>query len=218
MSVSDNRTRAMTRRFLAWFLSALLLIVGVAIDQGGVARAQERAVRGVGRVPVSLLEGRNEFILRAPADRIAAIAARRGLTVIRPLDEHAHDVFLVSGPSRFGSRFDRLRESENPAHQRLVEEVQGDSDVRQFEVNALVVTPEVASGINLNGSTVSILDALSDRSTVDHFGAQVWNAYVNQPATSAIRLAGSHGAGTTGAGIVAIIDTGVDPHHPLLAG
>jgi thermitase len=217
MSVSDNRTRAMTRRFLAWFLPALL-IVGVAIDQGGVARAQERAVRGVGRVRVSLLEGRNEFILRAPADRVAAIAARRGLTVIRPLDEHAHDVFLVSGPSRFGSRFDRLRESDNPAHQRLVEDVQGDSDVRQFEVNALVVTPEVASGINLNGSTVSILDALSDRSTVDHFGAQVWNAYVNQPATSAIRLAGSHGAGTTGAEIVAIIDTGVDPHHPLLAG
>ena len=220
MSVPNNRfggAMAITWRRLAWFLPALL-IVGVAIEQGGVARAQERSVRGVGRVRVSLLEGRNEFILRAPADRIAGIAARRGLTVIRPLDEHAHDVFLVSGPSRFGSRFDRLRESDNPAHQRLVEDVQGDPDVRQFEVNALVVTPEVASGINLNGSTVSILDALSDRSIVDYFGAQVWNAYVNQPATSAIRLAGSHGAGTTGAEIVAIIDTGVDPHHPLLAG
>jgi len=220
MSVSYNRIRAMTRRRLAWFLPALL-IVGVAIENGGVARAQERqerSVRGVGRVRVSLLEGRNEFILRAPADRIAAIAARRGLTVIRPLDEHGHDVFLVSGPSRLGSRFDRLREADNPALQRLVDEVQGDADVAQFEVNALVVTPEVAAGLNLNGSTVSILDALSDRTVVDYFGGQVWNGYANQAATSAIRLAASHGAGATGAGIVAIIDTGVDPHHPLLAG
>jgi subtilisin family serine protease len=218
----------MTRRFLAWFLPALLLIVGVAIENGGVVRAQERdgrqdgqgrrSVRGVGRVRASLLEGRNEFILRAPADRIAAIAARRGLTVIRPLDEHAHDVFLVSGPSRFGSRFERLRDADKPAVEQLVNEVGDDADVAQFELNAVVVTPEIAAGFNLNGSTVSILDALSDRTVVDYFGGQVWNGYANQPATSAIRLAASHGAGTTGAGIVAVIDTGVDPHHPLLAG
>jgi len=209
----------MTRSRLRWLLPALV-ILAVAIEKGEVARAQqrqERFVRAVGRVPVSLIEGRNEFILHAPADRIAAIAARRGLTVIGPLDEHAHNVFLVSGPSRFGSRFDRLRQADESAVQQLVDDVQGDPDVAQFEVNALVITPEVAAGLNLNGSLVSILDALSDRTLVDYFGSQVWNGYVNQPATSAIRLAGSRGAGTTGAGIVAIIDTGVDPHHPLLA-
>src|SRR6188474_3193037 len=102
MSV-PNRIRAMTRSRLRWIVPALV-IVAAAIEKGEVARAQqrpERFVRAVGRVPVSLVEGRNEFILRAPANRIAAIAARRGLTVIRPLDEHAHNVFLVSGPSRF---------------------------------------------------------------------------------------------------------------------
>ena len=36
--------------------------------------------------------------------------------------------------------------------------------------------------------------------------------------TSAIRLAESHATAATGAGIVAIIDTGVDPEHPLLQG
>jgi subtilisin family serine protease len=220
MDVPKNRIRVMARCRLGRILPALL-IVAMAIENGEVARAQrrqERFVRAVGRIPVSLIEGRNEFILHAPADRIAAIATRRGLTVIRPLDEHAHNVFLVGGPSRFGSRFDRLQEADNPAVQQLVDEVLGDADVGQFEVNALVVTPELASDINLNGSTVSILDALSDRSIVEYFGGQAWNGYVNQPAMSAIHLAGSRGAGTTGAGIVAIIDTGVDPHHPLLAG
>src|SRR6185436_1148927 len=164
MGVATNQMRAMKRRRLAWFLPAVLLIAGVAIEQGEVASAQERqerSIRGVGRVRRSFLEGRNEFILHAPANRIAAIAARRGLTVIRPLDEHAHNVFLVSGPSRFGSRFDKLRDADNFAVQRLVDDVQGDPDVAQFEVNAVVVTPEVASGVDLNGSMVSILDALA---------------------------------------------------------
>src|SRR6185436_19940164 len=156
MGVATNQMRAMKRRRLAWFLPAVLLIAGVAIEQGEVASAQERqerSIRGVGRVRRSFLEGRNEFILRAPADRIAAIAARRGLTVIRPLDEHRHDVFLVSGPSRFGSRFDRLRETDKAAVQQLIDDVGDDADVGDFEANSLVLTPELSSALNLNGST-----------------------------------------------------------------
>jgi subtilisin family serine protease len=219
MRVSKNRIHPMTRRRLAWLLSALLT-GAVTTQTGQVASAQEpqqRFVPAVGKIPVSLIEGRNEFILHASVDRIPAIAARRGLTLIRPLDEHAHDVFLVSA-NLFGSRFDKLREADNPDVQRLVDDVQGDPDVVRFELNALVVTPEVAAGVNLNGSMVSILDALSDRTIVDYFGSQVWTGYVDQPAASAIHLAASHRGGTTGAGVVAIIDTGVDPHHPLLAG
>jgi subtilisin family serine protease len=203
----------MKLRRLGWF-SPLFAIVALSIG----VRAQERGGPAGRRIPASFLAVRNEFILRAPADRIAAIAARRGLTVIRPLDEHGHNVFLVSGPSRLGSRFDRIRESDTPALQLLVDEVQGDPDVAQFEVNSLVVTPEVASSINLNGSVVEILDALTDRTIVDYFGSPAWQGYANQPATTAIHLAGSRGAGATGAGIVAIIDTGVDPHHPLIRG
>jgi thermitase len=206
----------MKLRRLGWF-PPLFLIAALSIENGAVVRAQERGGPAGRRIPAALLEVRNEFILRAPADRIAAIAARRGLTVIRPLDEHGHNVFLVSGPSRLGSRFDRIREADTPVLQRLVDEVQGDPDVAQFEVNAVVVTPEVASSLNLNGSVVEILDALTNRTLVDYFGSPAWHGYLNQPATSAIRLAESR-AGATGAGIVAIIDTGVDPHHPLLAG
>src|SRR5688572_6925310 len=38
-----------------------------------------------------------EFVLRAPADRVAAIASRYGLTVVRAVEGHP-DVFLVRGP------------------------------------------------------------------------------------------------------------------------
>ena len=46
----------------------------------------------------------------------------------------------------------------------------------------------------------------------------MWNAYVHQAAVAAIRLPAIQATGLTGAGIVAIIDTGVDLQHPDLRG
>ena len=79
---------------------------------------------------------------------------------------------------------------------------------------SIVATPEIAAPFTLNGSPVSILDGLSDTHLVNYFDTQVWVRYVDQPATTAIGLAASHAAVGTGAGIVAIIDTGVDPTSP----
>jgi thermitase len=176
------------------------------------AGGQERFVEAIGRIPESALARRNEFILRAPAARVPDIARRHGLTVIRPIDIHNHDVFLVAGPPSFGTR---IAESDLPAVEQLVESVRGDRDVHHFEANAVVVTPELASG-TLSQTTAAIQASLTDRTIVDYFGVQAWKGYATQPATSAIRLSASHETGTTGAGIVAIIDTGVDPNHPLL--
>jgi subtilisin family serine protease len=45
----------------------------------------------------------------------------------------------------------------------------------------------------------------------------VWNAYANQPAAQIIRVSDAQSQfGVTGSGIVADIDTGVDPTHPAL--
>ncbi|HMC78494.1 MAG TPA: Ig-like domain-containing protein, partial [Vicinamibacterales bacterium] len=212
----------MTRRRLWWY-SCAFMIVALTIGHGAIVSAQarrqkeQRTIRGVGKIDASLADARNEFILHAPANRVAAIAARRGLTVIRRLDP-SRGIFLVSGPSRLGSRFDRIRDEDSREFKRLLDDVQDDADVSQFEVNSLVVTPEVAAGLNLPGSLAAIEVALADRSLVDYFGGQVWNGYINQSAVAAIRLSAIHAAGLTGAGTVAIIDTGVDPHHPLLAG
>jgi len=58
---------------------------------------------------------------------------------------------------------------------------------------------------------------LYDEYPVNYFGAMVWDGYANQPAAQIINVDKAQDAfDVTGAGIVADIDTGVDPNHPAL--
>jgi subtilisin family serine protease len=59
---------------------------------------------------------------------------------------------------------------------------------------------------------------LTDKAPVSYYGATVWHGYVAQPGNQLIRTNQTHSAfNATGKGItVAIIDTGVDPTHPVL--
>jgi subtilisin family serine protease len=60
--------------------------------------------------------------------------------------------------------------------------------------------------------------ALSDRTPVDYFGTTAWHGYVAQPASQIVGLAQSQTQfNVHGEGIVAVIDTGVDASHPVLA-
>jgi subtilisin family serine protease len=66
-------------------------------------------------------------------------------------------------------------------------------------------------------SQYTVPSALSDRTSMTYFGATVPSGYVNQPATTIIGLSNTLSTfHVTGAGTVAVIDTGVDPHHPAL--
>ncbi|HUK54068.1 MAG TPA: S8 family serine peptidase [Candidatus Binatia bacterium] len=59
---------------------------------------------------------------------------------------------------------------------------------------------------------------LSDTAPVNYYGSIVWHGYVAQPAAQIVRLVDAQSSfGLTGTGIVAVIDTGVDPNHPALA-
>ena len=59
---------------------------------------------------------------------------------------------------------------------------------------------------------------MSDRSLVSPCGStQVWNSYANQPATTIVHVQQAQ-TQFCGAGVVADIDTGVDPNHPAFAG
>jgi hypothetical protein len=156
-------------------------------------------------------------MLRGPKQRIQAIIARHGLTVVEKIDDQGRDVFLVSGPATVFNRTSSF-DPGAPLVQSLLESVQSDPEVAHFEPNSLVVTPEVPDGVDINQSTIEILDALNDRTTLSYFGTQAWSGYVNQPAVGAVKLPDSQASGVTGAGIVAIIDTGIDPNHPLLQG
>lgn len=60
---------------------------------------------------------------------------------------------------------------------------------------------------------------LWDRTPVSYYGTSAWGGYVNQPAVTIINLRKVQSEGSfdvSGSGIVAIIDTGIDPTHPVL--
>jgi len=58
---------------------------------------------------------------------------------------------------------------------------------------------------------------LTDTAPVNYFGSVVTHGYAIQPAGQIIRLIDAqNGFGVSGAGIVAVIDTGVDVNHPIL--
>jgi subtilisin family serine protease len=59
---------------------------------------------------------------------------------------------------------------------------------------------------------------LYDTTLVNYYGSLVTHGYAAQPAAQIIRLSDAqNGFGVCGGGIVALIDTGVDPNHPVLA-
>ena len=83
----------------------------------------------------------------------------------------------------------------------------GDVVVPEEEGGALQVTPVTA-----------LSAALADTRTATYYGATVRSIYVNQPAASIIGIPSALSQFGPGGGVVAIIDTGIDPFHPALAG
>ncbi len=60
---------------------------------------------------------------------------------------------------------------------------------------------------------------LSQNTPITYYGSPVWYGYVNQPPAQIVRVTDAQqGFRVSGSGIVADIDTGVDPNHPALAG
>jgi hypothetical protein len=77
---------------------------------------------------------------------------------------------------------------------------------------------EVDQQLQLIGATAGpIPESLLDNTPVTYYGAPVWNGYVNQPAAVTVRVLQAQSTfHVAGAGIVAMIDTGVDTQHPVL--
>ena len=84
-----------------------------------------------------------------------------------------------------------------------------------------LVSIETDQVVQTAGSTASTTPAyLNDRAPFTYYGTTVWHGYVYQTGNQLIRTDSTHSAfNTAGAGvIVADIDTGVDPNHPVLQG
>jgi len=84
-----------------------------------------------------------------------------------------------------------------------------------------VVSVEIDQTVNAQTAYASTPPSyLTDEAPTSYYGTTVWHGYVSQPATQLIRNDAAHSAfSVAGAGVVvAVIDTGVDPTHPVLKG
>ncbi|MBZ5556538.1 MAG: S8 family serine peptidase [Acidobacteriia bacterium] len=73
------------------------------------------------------------------------------------------------------------------------------------------------TGSILQSTSPSAPPALTDTTPVPYYGTTVSDGYVNQPASQIVRVADAQRSfQVAGSGIVAVIDTGVDPNQPVL--
>ena len=128
---------------------------------------------------------------------LPALASTYSLTVVESVDNNGQ-TYVVTGPA-------------NMAPKDLEKEVERDDTVTNFELDQSTGLPEVTQ------STAAILDTLPTPTSVNYYGTNVLAFYTTQPAVTLTRLPNVQAKGITGTGVVvAVIDTGVDPTHPVL--
>jgi hypothetical protein len=126
-----------------------------------------------------------------------------GCTVVSNLDGNVGQLFLV-------------RPAQGLLAQLLADVLKLVTGILDAEPDqSLTIPPNVS-----NQATASTApQGLWDNTPVNYYGTSVTHGYVNQPAAQIIRVAQAHSVfNVSGAGIVADIDTGVDPNHPALQG
>jgi subtilisin family serine protease len=146
---------------------------------------------------VSCASAGDQFLLRTPSGKVGEFVSRHKLSIVRALQGSGRDLFVVKLPA--GANAGAL--ASDPASQGV-------------ESDGAVTLPELAAGVRLPASANS-LSNLGRPTAVSFYGAQALGAYVNQPAMLTIQLAGAR-VFSSGGGIVAILDTGVDTNHPVL--
>src|SRR5258706_9866471 len=121
-----------------------------------------------------------------------------GCTVVGGLDGSLNQLFLLTTPST----------------------VDPTIFLTTLRATAGIVDAELDRLLPIIGTLTKVAavpSGLSDTTLVNYYGASVWHGYVNQPAATKVQVANAQNTfSVTGAGIVADIDTGVDPNHPAL--
>jgi hypothetical protein len=153
-------------------------------------------VTGSGENPVG-----NQYIVRTTGGllNLPAICKLLNLCqILAPLDGTENQLFLLGAPS-----------NENP--NLVLAILSAIPGVVSAELDQVVT---IATG----GATATAPPpSLVNTTPVQYYNSTVWEGYVNQPATQIINLSQAHQQfNVSGVGIIADIDTGVDPNHPVL--
>jgi subtilisin family serine protease len=149
------------------------------------------------------VSAQDRYLVRAPSSEIGKVAARHHLTLIRSLEGSARNLHLVATPAGEDA-------------QRTIQGLHADAFVEGVESDASVSLPETSPRVPLRQMWLPDPAPLSDRALVKYYGTSAWNAYVNQPAAFVIKMPLAH-IFATGSATVAILDTGVDFRHLVIA-
>ena len=149
------------------------------------------------------------FLVRVRSAIADDVIARHRLTPIATVHESApadlansERLVLIAGP-------------EDMSADAIDNEMDADPDILGCEEDHSLALPELA-GAATTASVDAITQTLATQTVTTFFGADAPSTYVSQPASTIINLPLVQST-YTGAGIVAVIDTGVDATHPLLA-
>lgn len=161
-----------------------------------------------------LAQAADLFIVRAQLSYMQELAAKFGLTIQKRIT--GHDIFLVLGPE--GVAADQvIRNLHNYDYGKDPDTDDDDDDDVRAESNVSVVLAETGPGVpRLITSNAPVAAAIQNRTFVNFHGEQAWSGYVNQAALGKINAADAHRRYGTAGTVVAVIDTGIDPAHPLL--
>ena len=131
------------------------------------------------------------------------VCLSNGCTVVGNLDGNVGQVFLV-------------RPAPGLLPQLLADVLNLVNGILDAEPDQTLTIPP---NVNNQATASTAPQGLWDNTPVNYYGNTVTHGYVNQPAAQIIRVAQAHSVfSVSGAGIVADIDTGVDPNHPALQG
>ena len=182
---------------------AILLAVGL----WGQPASAQGLLQGILSTVGQLLTGQPQGVIvrttLGPAG-LQAACRQNGCTVVGNLDGGLNQLFLV-----------------RPTQQGLIPQLLAFvlrlvTGILDAEVDQVLNIPP-----NPTNQTLANMPppGLWDSAPVNYYGANAWDGYVNQPAAQIIHLSKAQTTfNVGGAGIVADIDTGVDPNHPVLKG